>query len=116
MKKSDEEKESSKRLRNKIIRAWLSENEYNVLLEKAKSCDMNISQYIRKMIADGYIINFHPFDIESVIKEINHIGTNINQIAKRVNEFSAISPSDFEELQMEYEKLWDLYMDKIYGG
>lgn len=107
---------NKKRLRNHVIRAWLSDSEYHILQEKIELCNMSISQYMREMIAHGVIINYAPFDIKAVIYEMNHIGTNINQIAKRVNEFSAISPDDFEELKRAYEELWNLYMEKLYSG
>lgn len=40
--------------------------------------------YLRKMAIDGYIIQVDHTDIKAMTAEIQKIGVNINQIAKRV--------------------------------
>lgn len=114
--KVEGKKKIKKRLRNHIIRAWLSENEYQILKEKTDYCKMSISAYIREMVMNGFVINFQPFssDLKAVTYELNRIGNNINQIAHRVNMFSAISNDDFEELKKSYDALFGLYMERFY--
>ena len=65
---------------------------------------------------NGFVINFQPFssDLKAVTYELNRIGNNINQIAHRVNMFSAISNDDFEELKKSYDALFGLYMERFY--
>ena len=50
------------------------------------------------MAIDGYIIYTDTTDIQKFNKELQRIGRNINQIAKRVNSTSSIYKADIEEL------------------
>ena len=45
----------------------------------------NMAAYLRKIAIDGYIIQTDHSDIKAMTAEIQKIGVNINQIAKRVN-------------------------------
>lgn len=103
------------RLRNKQIRIWVSENELKAAADKADNCKLNMSEFIRELISNGAVINYSPFEMKEVCNEINKIGTNINQIAHRVNEFSTISNDDFDNLKKAYEDLFDLYVEKVMG-
>lgn len=104
------------RFRTKGFYVHLSDSEHEMLSDKAKYCGVNRAEYIRDIIANGAIINFSPFDMKGVCTEINKIGNNINQIAKKVNSFSAISVTDFEELKNEYQRLFNLYIERVMGG
>ena len=44
-----------------------------------------MAAYFRKIAIDGYIIQVDHADIKAMTAEIQKIGVNINQIAKRVN-------------------------------
>ena len=45
----------------------------------------NMEAYLRKMAIDGYIIQIDHADIKAMTAEIQKIGVNVNQIAKRLN-------------------------------
>lgn len=100
------------RLRNKIVQFWVTENEYDVIKDKANYCNLTMSEYLRKVGVDGTIINR---DL-SGINEINKIGVNINQIAKRANEKGSVIESDVEELRVQYEKLFEIVYGQIING
>ena len=44
-----------------------------------------MAAYFRKIAIDGYIIQVDHADIKAMTAEIQKIGVNSNQIAKRVN-------------------------------
>lgn len=75
---------SGKKTMNKLFR--LSESEASLLKEKATANGMTESEYIRFMIRQKP--NDYP-EIRKLLKdtinEVNHIGTNINQIVKNNN-------------------------------
>lgn len=98
------------RIRKKIFKVHLSEIEYDILTEKAEYCGITKSDYIRKQIIDGAVIKYETCDIKNMINEINHIGVNINQIAKKVNETDCINKKDFELLQELYDELFNNYI------
>ena len=65
-----------------------------------------IGAYLRKMAIDGYVINFDTTDIKTFSKELQKIGRNINQIAKRVNSTNSIYREDIEELRERQKEIW----------
>jgi len=74
------------RYREYEIKVFLSKEEYKHLQEKMALVGMtNRSQYVRKMILDGYIINVDIKPIKQLIYEINKIGVNVNQFLHVVN-------------------------------
>lgn len=109
------QEKKKKRIKNKIVKTWLSEEEYQVLFEKSQYCGMTMSAYIRQQILNGAIIHCEPFEIKKVCYEINRIGNNIHQVTKKVNERNIIIASDVEDLRKQYEQLLNLVLDKIMG-
>ena len=59
----------------------------------------NMEAYLRKMAIDGYIIQIDHADIKAMTAEIQKIGVNINQIAKRVNATGSVYQEDIEEIK-----------------
>ena len=64
----------------------LGKEDSELLYEKAKQAGMNENEYLRMLIRE------RPADmpevrelIKSLINEVNHIGVNVNQIAKNSN-------------------------------
>jgi len=103
------------RKRPKKICAFLYEEEYDILKKKCEYTGVSISAYMRQMIRNGVIVTYEPFAIKDVCFELNKIGTNINQIAKKVNENGMASETDFKKLKKEYEELFNLYITKVIG-
>ena len=69
----------------------VNEEEDKMIKEKMKQLGTdNFGAYARKMLIDGYVVKTDYTTIKNLIKEINKIGVNINQIAKRTNETNRI--------------------------
>lgn len=98
------------RIRKRVFQVHLSDAEYDLLTEKAEYCNITKSDFIRKQILDGVVIKYETCDIRDMINEINHIGVNINQIAKKVNETDYFGRKDFELLQELYNELFNDYI------
>lgn len=112
MNENKEEKKKSNRFRDKMIPFWVTEKEKEVIEEKASFCKLSVSEYTRRMCVNGTIIK-REFD---GIGEINKIGVNINQIAKKVNEKGFMNEAEFEELRKQYDNLFELFYEKILNG
>lgn len=97
------------RKRNIQLKIWVSQEEKDLILTKMEQLPTdNIGAYIRKMSIDGYIINADMTEIKTFNSELQSIGKNINQIAKRVNETSNIYREDVVELQERLKTIWQL--------
>ena len=64
--------------------------------------------YFRKIAIDGYIIQTDHSDIKGMTAEIQKIGVNINQIAKRVNATGSVYQEDIEEIKGVLAEIWRL--------
>ncbi len=85
----------------------LAPDELNFVKEKAKlSGSKNLSCYLRKMAIAGMVINYNDEMLNEMKKDISGIGTNINQIALRVNKTNTIYSDDIKEIKEKVEETW----------
>ena len=97
------------RKRNVQIIVRVTEDERALIEEKMKQIPtINLSTYARKMLIDGYIILLEMSEIKAHTAQLQKIGVNINQIAKRINETGRIYDNDMDELKRIMEEVWRL--------
>lgn len=97
------------RTRNVQIKFWVTEEEKNLIKQKmALLPTQRIGAYMRKMAIDGLIIYTDTSNIKEMNKELQAIGKNINQIAKRVNSVSSIYDEDITEIKERLQEIWQL--------
>ena len=68
----------------------------------------NMEAYLRKMAIDGYIIQVDHSDIKAMTAEIQKIGVNVNQIARRVNATGGVYEQDIAEIKGALAEIWRL--------
>ena len=97
------------RKRKMVLRCPVTDEERKLIEYKMSLVPTNqIGAYLRKMAIDGYIIYTDTKDIRAMNKELQRIGRNINQIAKRVNSTSSIYMTYIEELKEDLQNIWRL--------
>ena len=97
------------RNRNIQLKIWVSPEEKELIHKKMSQIPTNqIGAYIRKMAIDGYIINTDIAEIKKYTQELQRIGININQIARRVNTTNAIYDEDIAEIKERTHEIWQL--------
>ena len=97
------------RQRNIQLKIWVNEEERKLIEQKmAQLPTSQLGAYMRKMAIDGYIIYTDIKNIKQYIGELQTIGKNINQIAKRVNSTTNIYKEDNEEIQARLDEIWQL--------
>ena len=97
------------RKRKMVLRCPVTDEERKLIEHKMSLVPTNqIGAYLRKMAIDGYIIYTDTKDIRAMNKELQRIGRNINQIAKRVNSTSSIYMTDIEKLKEDLQNIWRL--------
>ena len=76
-----------RRTRDIQKKIWLTPQEERTIAKKMEMIGTeNFGAYARKMLIDGYIIVVDYTEQKKLAAEINKIGVNINQIARRLNE------------------------------
>ncbi len=99
----------AKRERNNVVYLRLNDKELWILKEKVKLSEhRNVSDYLRQFIVEGIVYNVDYRYLRKYNYQLGKIGTNINQIAKRINETRSIYQPDIDELRKEMEKVWQL--------
>ena len=68
----------------------------------------NFAAYARKMLIDGYIIQIDHSDIKAMTAEIQKIGVNVNQIARRANATGSVYQEDIDEIKRVLNEIWRL--------
>ena len=76
----------------------LTDREYKHLKCQADNAGLKMEPFIRKLIAGVDIHPRPPDNIVQLIREVNYIGNNINQIAKKVNSENSINQAQLEEI------------------
>ena len=110
------EKDRNFRAREKEIRVKVTEAELQYAKDKAESCGLTMSEYIRQVIQKGFVVKLETFDIKGLSVEMNRIGTNINQIAKHVNEKGGdYDKQDMQNLIEEFKELQAVVYAKALG-
>ena len=97
------------RKRTVQIKFRVTEAERDLILEKMKLIPTrNMAAYLRKIAIDGYIVQVDHTDIKAMTAEIQKIGVNVNQIAKRVNSTGSVYQEDIEEIKWVLAEIWRL--------
>ncbi len=97
------------RKRNVQIIIRVTEEERALIEEKMQQIPtLNLSAYARKMLIDGYIITLDLQEVKGHTAQLQKIGVNINQIAKRINETERIYADDMDEIKRAMEEVWRL--------
>lgn len=97
------------RKRNVQIIIRVTEEERSLIEEKMRQIPtLNLSAYARKILIDGYIITLDLQEVKGHTAQLQKIGVNINQIAKRINETGRIYADDMNEIKRTMEEVWRL--------
>ena len=97
------------RKRTVQLKFRVTEAERDLILEKMKLIPTrNMAAYLRKIAIDGYIIQIDHSDIKAMTAEIQKIGVNVNQIARRVNSTGGVYQEDIDEIKGVLNEIWRL--------
>ena len=84
--------------RTTAVLVRLSEKEKEHLKSQAAACALKMEPYIRKLIMGKEVRPRPPDEYVKLLREINAIGNNINQIAHIANAEQKISESKINEV------------------
>lgn len=92
-----------------VLRCPVTQEERNLIEEKMEQLHATkIGAYLRKMAIDGYVIYRDDTEIKNMNKQLQAIGRNINQIARKLNSTGNIYKEDVAELKERLDDIWQL--------
>lgn len=90
----------------------ITPEEAAVIEQKAEAANLSPTMYAKKMAVLGKV---KPQVIgkelgQSMLPIIGHMGSNINQLAKKANEGGTVAAAELAAVKTEFDKLWDLVL------
>ena len=87
----------------------LNEQESSMVRHKMNQLGTrNFGAYARKMLIDGYIVHIDTGPVRAQTAELQKIGVNINQIARRINSTGTVYAQDLEDIKGALAQIWQL--------
>ena len=97
------------RTRKIVLRVPVTPEERELIQQKmALLHTRNFSAYARKMLIDGYVVHIDTTDIRAQTAELQKIGVNINQIARRLNNMGQLYTQDVADIKGALAQIWQL--------
>lgn len=97
------------RKRKFVLRVPVTPEERTLIHQKmAQLGTKNFSAYARKMLIDGYIVHIDTSPVRAQTAELQKIGVNINQIARRINSTGTVYAQDVEDIKGALAQIWQL--------
>ena len=97
------------RTRNIVLRVPVTPEERALIQQNMSQLHTkNFSAYARKMLIDGYIVHMDTSDIRAQTAELQKIGVNVNQIARRINSTGTVYAQDIEDIIGALAQIWQL--------
>ena len=95
------------RTRKIVLRVPVTPEEQELIRQKmALLHTRNFSAYARKMLIDGYVVHIDTTDIRAQTAELQKIGVNINQIARRLNSMGPLYTQDVADIKGALAQIW----------
>lgn len=104
--------EKQKRTATNQINFRVTDEEMAVLKVNAERAGFRVPMYCKRL-ALGVKVKPQVIGKElgqSMLPIIGHMGSNINQLAKKANEGGTVAAAEFAEVKAEFEALWDLVL------
>ena len=97
------------RTRKIVLRVPVTPEERELIRQKmALLHTRNFSAYARKMLIDGYVVHIDTTDIRAQTAELQKIGVNVNQIARRLNSMGSLYAQDVADIKGALTQIWQL--------
>ena len=98
----------NKRKRDIQVKFYVDEKELEQINRRVRLANVtNRGAYLRKMAIDGFVINVDTSDLRAIVKEMNAIGKNINQITRHANTYG-IMKQDITAIKAKVDEIWQL--------
>lgn len=99
------------RIREKVVRFHLTDDELHTLNEKVQSTSLNREAYIRAVLKDTIPVEIPPISYGDLVRSLNHIGNNLNQIATIANSNGMLNYKEYQANANKVMNVCDLLLE-----
>ncbi|WP_283683659.1 plasmid mobilization protein [Parablautia sp. Marseille-Q6255] len=104
----------AERIRKHPVQFYLNDDEQYILNEKFRLSRMKSkSAFLRKLVLYGFVYDVDYSHIREMNALLGNIGSNLNQIAKRVNSTNTIYKKDMKEIKELMNQIWQLQKSMV---
>ena len=94
--------------RNISMTFRVSEEEQAMIRRRQAQTNIkSLRAYLLKMAIDGRVINLELTSVDECSKLLRNISSNINQIARRINETGNIYTADMADIKAGQQAIWE---------
>ena len=87
----------------------VTEQERDVIYQRMELMGItNFAAYMRKISQDGFLYRVEVKGLPEICSQVEAIGRNINQIAKRINSTDTAYAEDLRQIRKGQEEIWQL--------
>ena len=78
------------------VEVCLSQAEYEEVKTNAKKSGLNLSEYTRRLYKSETIVSAPTTDVLILIREIKRVGSNLNQLLRKLNSLGVVASLELE--------------------
>lgn len=82
------------------------ENDWRIIEQKAAAVKLDTTKYITRAAVCGTVNTADFKELSRLSCELNKIGNNINQLARKANEINNIYAEDYKQMREEFLQLF----------
>lgn len=108
---SEDEKEyldGRNQCRNHTLNIRFNDTEWKHICRQAELLHVKKSSYVRECAKAHYVLMLDQDDMDSIIKAVRALSTNVNQIARRTNSTGRIYSEDIRMTKESVNEVWRL--------
>ena len=79
----------------------VTQKEYEIIKTKVEQSGLSMSEFARKTFLDKKIVSAPPADFPNLIREVKRIGSNLNQLVRKLNTLGIAHSLEIERCENE---------------
>ena len=83
--------------RTHLIKAYLNDSEYERFCRMAEATKRSNSDLVRRLLQTSVFVEFPPVEYWEIIKQLDRIGNNLNQLARVAHSLSFIDEPEYRK-------------------
>ena len=83
--------------RTHLIKAYLNDSEYERFCRMAEATNNTNSNLVRRLLQTSVFVEFPPAEYREIIDQLEHIGINLNQLARVAHSLGFIDEPEYRK-------------------
>ena len=83
--------------RTHLVKAYLNDSEYERFCRMAEATNNTNSNLVRRLLQTSVFVEFPPVEYREIIDQLEHIGINLNQLARVAHSLGFIDELEYRK-------------------